>query len=127
MIASCSASGHAHVPCDSGRAADPEVVLSGLACHELVEEQVDRFDASAAEAIAQFDPLVVAEAAKDRARRGNADAIASIAEIVRERSDKAKARPKFDHVEIARRATSSLRRGHERKALFKPALDAVEG
>ena len=60
-----------------------------LAREQAFERLVERGFATCAHDIAQFDLLVMAQAAIDRPGRGNTDAIAPGAEIVAERSDEA--------------------------------------
>src|SRR5438067_4843159 len=86
------AAGHAHVPLDRGRGRfDAEIVPLGLAGEQPNERLVHRLRTAAAQRRAKLDLLVVAQAAEDRPGRRHADAVAALAEIVRQRRDEAEA------------------------------------
>src|SRR5437764_12408352 len=65
---------------------DPELMLFRLAGEERLESLIDRFCAAAPQQVSQFHVVVVPQTAKYRARRGYADAIAAIAEVLGMRS-----------------------------------------
>src|SRR5947209_20131135 len=102
------------MPRDRGSGSfDAELMAFRLAGQQAIERAVDRFRTATAQQIAQLDLLVVTKASEDGARRGDADAVAAIAEIVGQRRDETQphAQP-FDCV-IARRAAGPRKRGNQ--------------
>src|SRR5436190_1824622 len=83
--------GHAHVPRHRGLlvlAVDDEVVALGLARDRLVDCRLEELvSLRGAERRAEVGGVLLAEAHVERARAGDADAVAALAEIVGERRD----------------------------------------
>ena len=90
-----------------------------------VERGIERLLAPATYDIAQFDLLVVPEAAIDSPGCGNADAIAASAEVLGERRYQPQARPRLGDVVIACRAARPMERGDQRERAFEIAADGV--
>ena len=119
-----SAAGHAHVA-RQGRFAlrGIEGMAQRLAREQAFERLVERGFATGAHDIAQFDLLVMAQAAIDRPGRGNTDAIAPGAEIVAERSDEPDPRARLCDVEVACGPAGAVERGDERE-MVRGAFEA---
>ena len=90
-----------------------------------VNEEIRDLFAAGADDIAQFDLLVVPEAAIDSPGCGNADAIAASAEVLGERRYQPQARPRLGDVVIACRAARPMERGDQRKRAFEIPADGV--
>src|SRR5690348_438418 len=87
---------------------------------------IDGFGPVAPQQLAQLDFLVMAEAAEDGARRRDADPVAAVAKVVRQRRDHAQANAKAIDFIVAGRASGALERPDELKLPLEPDLHIVE-
>ena len=85
-----------------------------------------RLFAAGADNIAQFDLLVVPEAAIDRPRCADPDAIAARAEIVAQWRNEAQPGAGIGDIEIACRSARAVERRDERETAFDLGADVVE-
>src|SRR6202034_3468438 len=93
------------------RSGDDEVMAFGLTLYARADRLHERpVGSGAAKRFAQIDRILLAQTHIERAGAGDAHPIAALAEIVRKRSDKSEAAPRFPNVVIARRAAGDVRR-----------------
>src|SRR5215475_10199017 len=116
---------HAHVAreCRAAVAAvDDEIVALGLARDRLVDRIIEQIVAfRGTQRRAQICGVLLPEAHVERARAGDADAVAGFAEIVRQRRDEAEPAAGLLDAHVARWAAGAIVDILERVALGKPS------
>src|SRR4051794_7878033 len=95
----------------------------GFPGKEPVQRLIDRRGASAAQKVAELHPLVVSEAAEDGARCRDPDAIAAVAEIVRQRRNEAEPDAEPVHIVIASWAAGANERRNQSELLREMGAD----
>ena len=98
----------------------------GLPASSRSKALVHRLGTAVAKQIAQFDALIMAEAAEDGPRRCDADAVAAVAEIMGQRSDEAEADAEPLDLIIARRAAGARERRDQPEFTFQPRSDVAQ-
>src|SRR5262249_46760933 len=99
-------------------AVDDEIVAPGLARDRLVDRGVEQIVAfRSAQRRAQICGVLLSEAHVQRARAGDADAVAGLAEIMGERRDEAEPAAGLLDAHVARRAARAIVDVLERVAL----------
>src|SRR5690606_1677786 len=121
---SCSPAGDAHVPrhrYPASAAVDDEVVALRLARDRLADRLVERgVGLAVSHDLPQVGGILLPEAHVERAGAGHANAIARLAEIVRERRDEAEPAAGLPLVEVAGRAAGAVGGFLERPGLCQP-------
>src|ERR1700733_2334703 len=108
-----SAAGRVHMAVNGGRGRSDnhEIMPLGLTLYARADRLHQRaIGNGAAKRLSQIDRIFLAETHVKRARAGDAHPIAAFAEIVRKRSDKSEAPPRFPNVVIARGAAGGVSR-----------------
>src|SRR5688572_28374356 len=122
-----SAAGDAHMAADGGAVAaavDDEIVAARLAGDRVLDGLLDSLVAlRQAQGGAQIGCVLLAEALKERARAGEADPVAALAEIVRHRRDEAEPPARLADAHIAGRAARAVVELVERVALGETSAD----
>ena len=122
-----SAAGHAHMTADARpivAAINNEIVALGLEADGAVDRCTQEIVIGrGAERLAQIGGIFLTEAGMKRARAGNADPVAGLAEVMGHWRDETESAAGFRHADIAGGTTCAVGKVGKREARRKPGAD----